>query len=340
MESGKLQGLQIARASAALGIAYFHSWHVTKVFPAGASWPIPLLRDHGWIAVDFFFAISGFVICLATKSPRFNPVGFMIRRAFRLYPLWIATSFVYLNLLAFLGRDARQTNEFFNYSLTLLPTNGFPFYDLGWSLQHELAFYFLASVLVPLLGLRGLVGALVLGIVADHAFTLPWYMHQFFSYYGNFLAGVAAYHFYQRTERYGVILPIALGFIVLYITPTRSLYPIGLYLWLVGFVNLRPSPESRTGKIATLLGDASYSIYLIHPLVLYWIYIRLQPPLPPDWTAELWRLLALYVTCVLAVGSWTMFEQPMIWIGHRVANLVAMVGSLTQRLLQTTPPQP
>jgi peptidoglycan/LPS O-acetylase OafA/YrhL len=34
-------------------------------------------------------------------------------------------------------------------------------------------------------------------------------------------------------------------------------------------------------RIRALNGDASYSIYLVHPLVFYFVYIKLQPPLPP-----------------------------------------------------------
>jgi hypothetical protein len=94
----KLPGLQIARAAAALGIAYFHSWHVTMPFPPGTSYPIPFLKEYGWIAVNFFFSISGFVICLVATKPNFRPLQFLVRRVFRLYPLWIVTSLVFLGL--------------------------------------------------------------------------------------------------------------------------------------------------------------------------------------------------------------------------------------------------
>src|SRR5665213_2720050 len=92
MEQDRSSGLQIARALAALSIAYFHSWHVIMPFPANTAYPIPLLKDFGWISVDFFFAISGFVLGLVITRPSFKPMEFLIRRAFRLYPLWIATS--------------------------------------------------------------------------------------------------------------------------------------------------------------------------------------------------------------------------------------------------------
>src|ERR1700692_2492745 len=69
----RLPGIQIARAVAALAIAYLHSWHVTMPFPAGSAFPIPILKDHGALGVDLFFAISGFVICIMATSRNFNP---------------------------------------------------------------------------------------------------------------------------------------------------------------------------------------------------------------------------------------------------------------------------
>ncbi len=315
----KLPGLQVARACAALGIAYFHSWHVTMQFPAGTAYPIPLLRDFGWIAVDFFFAISGFVICLAVTSAKFRPGPFLIQRCFRLYPLWIATACIYLYLTRYLGRSPEQTFTYFIYSLTLLPTNGFPFYDLGWSLQHEIAFYVLAALIVPTLGIYGLIGWLCIGVAIDHMMALPWYLHQYFSYYGNFLAGVAAFLVFRRGLSFGFILPVIIGVIVLYFAPSRLFYSFGLFFWLLGFVGMRRAPT-----LGTLLGDASYSIYLIHPLVFLWVYIKLQPPLPPIWMQEPLRYGSIAIICVLATASWKLFESPMIRVGKLVAGKFAM----------------
>jgi exopolysaccharide production protein ExoZ len=59
-EDHKLEGLQAARAIAALAVAYFHSYMVIRVaFPESAWAPIPFLKDWGYVGVNFFFAISG-----------------------------------------------------------------------------------------------------------------------------------------------------------------------------------------------------------------------------------------------------------------------------------------
>src|ERR1700730_19206360 len=92
----KLPGLQIGRAIAALTIAYIHSWHVTMPFPPGTAFPLPFAERLP--AVPLFFAISGFVICMMTEKPDFRAPQFLARRAFRLYPLWIVTSAIFLYL--------------------------------------------------------------------------------------------------------------------------------------------------------------------------------------------------------------------------------------------------
>ena len=321
----KLLGLQIARAAAALGIAYFHSWHVTMPFPPGTSYPIPFLKEYGWIAVDFFFAISGFVVCLVAVKPDFRPIQFLVRRAFRLYPLWIVTSlaFLALSIIALGMPPTRSSPTFLAYSLTLLPTEGYPFYDVGWSLQHELAFYVLAALLVPSVGLFGLSVFLCVGAVADQIFTLPWYLHQYASYYPNFLAGIAAFAANRYTKLFGVWLPIAIGggLLALFTQTIGQLaFPVALFFLLVGFINIKFDEKLLPERSGVLLGDASYSIYLVHPLVFYTVYWRLQPPLPPLWSQEILRFGSIAVVCLLAIASWKFFESPTIRFGNALVG--------------------
>lgn len=319
-QSEKLDGLQIARAFAALGIAYFHSWHVTMPFPTGTSYPIPLLGTYGWVSVDFFFAISGFVICMIASKPYFRPLEFLVRRAFRLYPLWVVTSAVFLYLsLKYLGLPARTTPAFIAYSLTLLPTEDFPFYDLGWSLQHEAAFYVIAALLVPRLGLVALAAFICAGIAADHIWTLPWYFHQYASYYPNFLAGIAAFAARRYLKPFGAWMPIAAGFLMLTLAINfagRAAFSLALFVLLTGFINIRANETSLLQRAGVLLGDASYSIYLIHPLVFYYVYAHLQPPLPPIWSQEFLRFGSIAVVSIIAVASWKLFETPAIRAGN------------------------
>jgi exopolysaccharide production protein ExoZ len=324
MQQDKLPGLQIARAIAALTIAYIHSWHVTMPFPPGTSYPIPFANKLP--AVELFFAISGFVICLIAAKPGFRPLQFLVRRAFRLYPLWIVASLVFLLLCRFVsGYPEHHSPAFFAYSLTLLPTEGYPFFNVGWSLQHELAFYLLAALLVPSLGLLGLSAFLCAGIAIDHVFTLPWYFHQYASNYPNFLAGIAAFLAHRHLNPFGFWPPTiaGAGLLALAQYAESTAYAPALFLLLVGLVNIRAHKAAVAEKVGVLLGDASYSIYLIHPLVFSFVYALLQPPLPPLWTQEFLRFGSIAIVCILAIASWKLFESPMIRLGSAIAKLSA-----------------
>ncbi|RXT34460.1 acyltransferase family protein [Bradyrhizobium betae] len=324
METDKLAGLQVARACAAIGIAYFHSWRVTMQFPKGTDYPIPLLQNYGGFAVDFFFAISGFVICMVVTKPRFEPVSFLIRRAFRLYPLWIATSFVLAYIYTkYIGWPPDSTKAFFVYSLTLLPTEAYPFFDVGWSLQHEMAFYVIATLIAPRLGLPGLLAFLVIGAACDHAFDLPWYLHRYAFFYPNFIAGIAAFLVFRHVRQLGFLLPFLLGLAALYVANHwigRLGFPLGWFLLLIGFVNIRFNPDSLVERLGIALGDASYSIYLFHPLVFSYVYAKLGAYLPPIWTQEPIRYASIALVCGLAVLSWRFFETPMNRLGARLAK--------------------
>src|SRR5258708_224151 len=115
MEQSKNAGLQAARAIAALTVAYYHSYVVVRgSFPESAWLPIPGLGVWGFLGVNFFFAISGFVICLVLTRPSFTVRSFLVRRAFRLYPMYWVTMAVVTVLIAF-GKYPPQAIGHFLY---------------------------------------------------------------------------------------------------------------------------------------------------------------------------------------------------------------------------------
>jgi exopolysaccharide production protein ExoZ len=187
MERDKRVGIQFARAIAALSIVYFHSSVAITRFPKDTAFPIPGLSHYGWVAVDLFFAISGFVICLVASRGVFNVRSFLIKRGFRIYPLWLVMLTIFAVTAWFWrGLQPGETIGFFLYSMSLLPTDGLPFYDIGWSLQHEIAFYLIAAALIPWFGLTGLAIFLAASTLAFHLFDLPWYLATLANHHGEF----------------------------------------------------------------------------------------------------------------------------------------------------------
>jgi exopolysaccharide production protein ExoZ len=324
MNKDKQVGIQTARAIAALSIVYFHSWVSITRFPKDTAYQIPGLATYGWFAVDLFFAISGYVICLVVSREGFSVPSFLIKRVFRLYPLWLLIMTVFAVTAWFWrGLEPRESLDFFLYSATLLPTFEYPFYNVGWSLQHEIAFYLIVAAIVPSVGLRGLMAFLLASTLAVHLIDLPWYLAYLARYHGEFLAGVVAFMAHGRMARFGFWWPGIIGvmLLVLFGYFDMALTPIGLFFVITAFANLTLSEQARWRKLATMLGDASYSIYLIHPMVFFTASSLVSKfPHAPLWVQEPIRFVCIGTAITLSLLSWRYFETPMIRFGNQVAG--------------------
>jgi exopolysaccharide production protein ExoZ len=323
MERDKQAGIQIARAVAALSIVYMHSWVPITRFPEGTAHPIPFLNTYGWLGVDFFFAISGYVICLVVSRDTFAVWPFLIKRVLRLYPLWLlmlsifaATAWLWRGLLP------TETLGFFLYSATLGLTDGFPFYNIGWSLQHEMVFYLMAAIIAPLFGVAGLVVVLIASYLA-FAFqlvTMPWYLSALANHHGEFLAGALAFMVSNRLTPFGFWIPAAIGvplLALLAVIGNSQLLPFALFFLVVAFANIKT--VSRWGRPVVLVGDASYSLYLIHPMVFFTASAVVSKfPGLPLWTQEPIRFACILLAIGLSLLSWEHFEKRAIRFGNRL----------------------
>jgi peptidoglycan/LPS O-acetylase OafA/YrhL len=91
-----LPGLDLLRAIAIVWVMLFHSWVVGGLGPDWA-W----LSRHGWMGVDLFFVLSGYliggqVLAVLVRGQRLSLTGFYWRRAWRIGPAYLATLALYL----------------------------------------------------------------------------------------------------------------------------------------------------------------------------------------------------------------------------------------------------
>jgi peptidoglycan/LPS O-acetylase OafA/YrhL len=78
------------RGVAAVIVVAFH------IFEAHAASPLSQVINHGYLAVDFFFVLSGFVVGYAydDRWGKMNLRGFLMRRLIRLHPMVIMGSII------------------------------------------------------------------------------------------------------------------------------------------------------------------------------------------------------------------------------------------------------
>lgn len=261
----KLQSIQVLRAAAACGVVVFHTYD-----PGGNA-------AYGAVGVDLFFVISGFI--MANLAQGTTAAKFAHDRLWRVYPMWWIALVPWLVVLP---RDFAALVS----SLTLWPIYGgeyvLPSLKVGWTLSLELLFYagmMLAIATRPWVPLTlyfmFLAGALTMSSEVLQFAGSPLAL--------EFLMGVAVARL-PRLPLFGLFIP--LGLLLLSTTPTgladlewslesefalrRAIewgFPAALIVW--GALSIEPLFRHRLFNVPVAIGDASYSIYLFHPLISY-----------------------------------------------------------------------
>jgi len=244
----------------------------------------------GAIGVDIFFPISGMVIYLTAPSLIWKQ--FLIRRISRVAPMyWLATitKVIAVTLIpagvAAYGFDAWHLLA----SLFFIPATDaggrpFPPIALGWTLNFEMYFYLLSTVMLAVFPSRfglALSAAICAGVAAgialsQHNSLLLLLLHPISL---EFAMGIAIASLWTRGVRTSVWLNVLLVGVALLVIahfpnvemfdPLRPLkwgLPSALIIWSV--VMLEGTTLVSRFPAGKILGDASYSIYIIHPLVL------------------------------------------------------------------------
>ena len=280
----QLDGL---RGIAAISVVLFHLSHIVGFGAFG----------HGFLAVDFFFLLSGFVIALAyedkLKSGSLTPKSFALVRLKRLYPM-LFVGFVLGSAAVFLGANPLASpGPWMLLQFALVPLFGavlYPLNDPIWSILHEMIVnLFHAATAKKLLlkyavGIVVLTGVLFLGAMAakpDLGANWGWKLG------GNFAGGVIRtfFDYFLGVTLFRLSRPI-----------TKALMPVPFFLpaALLGLVLVVPLQHfpivdilavflvfpailvlSLNAKAPALmipfyrwLGGVSYPVYAVHTPIL------------------------------------------------------------------------
>jgi len=293
-----LINIQILRGFAALSVAFGHSaQEATQLALRGGRAPLDTSFFNWGIGVDVFFVISGFIMVL-TSADNFGQKGaprrFLERRLARIVPLyWLLTTVLILGALlvpTLLNVPLSELRHIIASYLFIpeLRANGEvrPVAALGWTLNYEMFFYvlFATSMLFPLKRGIALLTALFAAITLYGAIAQP---HQTqIAFWTNsitleFLMGVFLGLGFRAGWRLNTGPALALIFLGIlgtfrfgaeregqefFIELIRSGLPGAAIVTGVALMpNLKPG---RSVNALTLMGDASYSLYLFHPFVI------------------------------------------------------------------------
>lgn len=332
--------LQYLRAVAALMVVAFHATEKLGTTMGNDDGPT---FTTGLAGVDIFFVVSGFIMLATTRGKDVTPGDFARRRFERIVPLyWLLTSLILVVVVARPGLLATATFDAAHVaaSFLFLPWQHpaidaqLPLLVPGWTLNYEMAFYalFTASLLLPARSRVAAVIAVLSAVAFAGLFVPAGTMLAFYTdpIILEFAAGLLLGSVWQRglaISRASALCLIGIGFLLLHLGSSSDL-PRIIWAGIPALMIVTGVVHADTGKVRTplrlpmLLGDASYSIYLSHVVVL--------PVLAKLWqTAGLgaegrgipFFLTALFSSAVAGIVLHHLVERPMLaWMSGKRAK--------------------
>jgi exopolysaccharide production protein ExoZ len=354
-ESNRLDFIQSLRGIAAVLVLLFHVTGNTLYHFQHA--PFLGWFEFGEVGVPIFFVISGFIIFHAHRRDLGEPAKlprYLWRRATRIYPaFWVANAAMCLLYLArpqFADDPRTMQPGMVAASFALLPTGIDPPLAVAWTLQYEILFYIAFSfglckrrfgaLAIAVIGIPALATYLLrefparyqpplidvlfsplqilfgLGMLAHYlqsrgrGMTTPgaarW--RQVAAWLAVALAIVGAAH----VNRYGNLMKAGyVGVSFLFGIATATLISCGPATAVTGLLG--------RSRLWIFLGNASYSIYLVHsPIISAFMKIGQKLPLDAPWKAEAYA----WFTTLAALALSTLFslavEQPLQNLSRRV----------------------
>jgi peptidoglycan/LPS O-acetylase OafA/YrhL len=280
MARGRLSAIEAGRGVAATAVVLYHTArHVAQGRPA--PW-LTHVFQFGHAGVDFFFVISGFIILHVHRPDIGRPTRvrhYAARRFTRVFPAyWVA---LVLTVLLGLGGHFHRMPSAGDFltSVILLPAHRAPLLGIAWTLQYEIFFYAVFSVLIlnRTAGIAALIawlGWIGLGIAGVAGRLLPpslsgTYNLEFFA--GMLAAHVLATHTLRAPLWWlgagvagfaGAAVAEDLGWLDGYADTARLAYGIPAALIVAGGAALEREDAISVPGLLRALGTASYSIYL------------------------------------------------------------------------------
>jgi peptidoglycan/LPS O-acetylase OafA/YrhL len=315
--------------------------HFGYLFPP----PIGNWLSLGWVGVDLFFVLSGFLITrilVAARGQEGYFRNFYLRRAIRIFPLYFLFVGIYFFALLpaahrhglLLGRHGSDQLWYWTYLGNWHIGSEHSTLTHLWSLGIEEQFYLvwpLVIWLVPRRWIAGLCGALVaISLVTRVAVVWHYGLGREASFFtvcrmeGIALGALLAAGFRIRGPRRLLVLavtvlpillamsgPNGFGMTVFGVTAIAVLFAVVLQAVIEESSDGTLRSRILRNGILTSLGKYSYSIYLFHILLLT-AAVRLHES--RGWSATLLFAGGLSGSYLMGWVSWQLFESRMLML--------------------------
>lgn len=323
--------LQIYRGLAALMVVFHHQWTAFEHFYNAENSFLHFIGSLGKHGVDFFFVLSGFIIAYSNydKDGRIELTKqYLLNRILRIYLPFLPISVMMLLLYSvFPAVSEAERDVSLLTSLTLIP-HGAPALSVAWTLIHEIMFYllFLSWFFSKRLWhyfMTFWVGVIVyLNFISNDP---AWLQNPFLKYFGSFynlefIIGFLSASLFKKGElpKKYVLIITGIGLFVMTVVLMWNkiqLFASSINLFFAfsfAFIILG-SLHSKLDRISAksifmVLGNASYSIYLVHNTEIS-VLVRAFQKLPLKLIAPLVFIIIFALCCITGILYSKFFEE-------------------------------
>jgi peptidoglycan/LPS O-acetylase OafA/YrhL len=319
-----LLAIQVLRAVAAIAVVIAHAGLDLNYFGRLPPENTVHWAERGNSGVDLFFVISGFIMVYisgAQFATRGAPLNFFARRLIRIVPLYwivttgyvIATSFpaVYALCSYFFIPAARPNGAMLPVVLQ------------GWTLNFEMFFYLLFAVAI-VLPRRLAVVALTVVMSGFVIAGVPYYGNPIILefVFGMFIALARAERLRLPTALCLLLIAAGIAAFLVGLPETGGrvvTWGIPAALIVAGATLGAPLPASPAIAPLVAIGDASYALYLVHPLMTRWIAGAARPLGIDLAQAQAgYLIVAVAASILFGLVVYRIVEKPLLRVLHRM----------------------
>lgn len=354
IKKDRLVYLDAFRGLSAAWVMLFHYNHYFGKDYSKPDWFQKIL-ENGYLGVAFFFVISAFSMGLSSDRHQEDSIKyFYIRRFFRIAPLYyvilaIGIAFIYGNYLGYFGL---LLNVLFAFNFFEKYYSGMVW--ASWTIGIEMPFYLIFPFIWMGIGKFKNIGLLLLTIVSmvvvyyhylafkDVDKGVYWAL-SFFRFFLVFIMGIWVYLLSKKLKLQKKSSLIG-----------NSLFVLGLVLFVLNIFNMyRPAFVYESfysgfffslillgsalsnynyfldNRVLRWLGRNSYSIYLIHTIVINkfdsysYNFVKYRTG-SVELAYFVTMLFTITATFILSEIAWRLIEKPGIELGNKLINRIKL----------------
>jgi peptidoglycan/LPS O-acetylase OafA/YrhL len=286
--------IDLLRVIGAVSVVLYHYTFRNSINDGSRSPMFPIIEivtRYGYLGVNLFFMISGFVILFSALKK--TPLDFVLSRMDRLYPAyWVSVSLTSAIVLLFSG----SIISIYQYLMNLTMINdhlNIPSIDgIYWTLHVELKFYFLIFLLILMKQINKYhiwipiwLGLAVIYETLGRPFIIGKIIIPYYSSY--LLSGILFYIIYMSGLNWERLSMLAVSYILSVYTSIgqaggfiyaativdKILAPLLVtVIYIVFFVIATRRVAIKRSAFLTIVGGMTYPLYLLHTRIGHTIY--------------------------------------------------------------------